>query len=91
MTTRTITLWGAQLDRVGLPGSIQVRGDVTRSLERRTGLTICGGPRDEGVSLSRGRPTSHHYACTLGRPARGGGYTPLAEVWWAEPIEEEEG
>lgn len=90
MSTRTIVLWGKGLDAVGLPREITVRGDVTTSLERRTGLVICGGPRSEGVALNAGKPSARHYACTLGSPCRGGGWTPRAEVWWSEPIGEEE-
>lgn len=58
---------------------------VAASISRRLGLVWCGGPRNEGTALNRGRPESHHYAGTLGKPCRGGGYTPKGEIWFAIP------
>jgi len=54
MTTRTITLWGAQLDRVGLPGSIQVRGDVTRSPGAADGAHHLRGAAGRGRLAQQG-------------------------------------
>lgn len=59
---------------------------VVRSLERRTGLSVCAGPRSEGTALEQGEPSENHYAVTLGRPCRGGGWTPEAEVWFSIPV-----
>jgi hypothetical protein len=43
---------------------------IARSIERRTSLSVCGGPRADGQG----------WAMTLGRPVAGGGYSPVAEV-----------
>lgn len=59
---------------------------VIRSMERKSRLQRCGGPRGEGTAVHRGVPTARHYAVTLGTPCRGGGWTPRAEVWFAIPI-----
>lgn len=59
---------------------------VTRSLERTTGLTVCGGPRDDGMALENGKPAALHYQLTLGQRVSGG-YSPEAEVWVAIPVE----
>lgn len=43
-----------------------------RSIGRRTGLEVCGGPRREGPG---------YWAITLGRHERDGGWEPLFEGW----------
>jgi hypothetical protein len=66
-------------------GESRVRAAV-RSIERRLGLVCCGGPQDQGSSLSGGIETSHHYSITLGSkvPRKfGGGFSVHAQVWFA--------
>jgi hypothetical protein len=53
---------------------------VAQSIARTTGLRWCGGLRSEGTSIPDG---ADHYAGTLGRPCRDGGYTPVTEIWFA--------
>ncbi len=66
------------------PGESRLEA-VARSIERRTGLVWCGGPRSDGSAVERGRVTAHHYAGTLGSPCDGGGWTPRAELWFSIP------
>ena len=89
----TVNLWGNGARKFGLD-TVRVRVDpvwgasasVVRSLERRTGLVCCAGPRSEGTALDRhGDPESRHHVCTLGRPVRGGGYCPEGEFWFSIP------
>ena len=78
---------GSGLDAVAVAESYESHiAAVVRSLERRTGLVCCGGPKGEGTALHKGKPEAHHYCVTLGSPCRGGGYTPRAEIWIAIPI-----
>ncbi len=88
-------LWGA-VERLGLDpafGSALAQDyesgidAVTRSLERRTGLKCCAGPCDEGSVQERGVVVAKHYALTLGRPLRSGGYTPEGKLWISIPSE----
>jgi hypothetical protein len=59
---------------------------VAQSISRANGLLVCT-LRSEGTALDgRGYPESHHYYTTLGRRCRGGGYTPVAEFWFAIPV-----
>jgi hypothetical protein len=92
MKTIKISTWG----KMGL-GTITVRVPsdgyttecqaIASSIERRTGLSFCGGPRNEGASMdSHGRPESTHYQGTLGRPCRTGGYSVEGEIWFAVPV-----
>lgn len=64
---------------------------VLSSLERRTGLLCCAGPKDEGMELSHNRPVARHYCCTLGRPmrlnGRPDGYSVVAQVWFSILVE----
>jgi len=60
---------------------------VVRSVERTTGLQVCGGPRSDGYAVERGHKTAAHYQMTLGRPCRGGGWSPEAELWVSIPVE----
>ena len=89
MKTITVSTWG----KMGI-GKIRVRRDVCgfdvdavrKSIERRTGLSFCGGPRHDGTSLDgRGQPESRHYQGTLGRHLRTGGYSVEGELWFAIP------
>jgi hypothetical protein len=68
------------------PHTFSVPHATAESIARRLRLAVASGPRDEGTAIERGAPVSHHYAVTLGRPCRGGGYTPEAEVWFAVPV-----
>ena len=54
---------------------------VIRSMERKSGMQRCGGPCNQGTALERGIPISRHWSLTMGRPCKGGGWTPEAEVW----------
>lgn len=88
--------WGRHLDRITLP-AYAVRQEfetdveaVVRACQRASGLFCCAGPRDEGTALDRrGKPEANHYAFTLGRPVRGGGYSLEAEVWVSIPIKKD--
>jgi len=81
MRTITVSTWG----KMGL-GEIRVRVDeyasesqsAARSIERRTGLEFCGGPRHDGTSQG-----SCHYHGTLGEHLRTGGYSVVGEIWFA--------
>lgn len=93
MTNRVnFVAWGNRVDRITLP-AYAMRQDyetdleaVVRACERASRLVCCAGPRNEGTALNRGEPKAHHYAFTLGRPARGGGYSPEAEIWVSIPV-----
>lgn len=87
----TVHTWG----RSGI-GDITVRwrkGEETpceaavRSIERRTGLRVCGGPCPQGQSFSHGKVESNHYSATLGTWSRFGGYDVRGEVWFAIPVQ----
>ncbi len=59
---------------------------VASSIARKNGLeevTL----RSDGTALSKGKPESHHYQTTLGKPCPGGGWTPEAELWFSIPVE----
>ncbi len=58
---------------------------VERSIARRTGLEWCGGPRSDGLAVHGDVVTAAHYAGTLGRPCFGGGWSPVADVWFSVP------
>lgn len=92
MTTIRYATWGRGTSELDLGTSCRRLGGesdldaVVRSVCRRTGLSICAGPRNEGTALVRNQPVARHYAFTIGRPVSrrlGGGYTPVAEVWVA--------
>lgn len=90
MVTISVNTWGKR----GL-GCISVRvadtdiepiDAVRRSVERRTGLRVCGC-RSDGTALDRkGQPESRHYQMTLGLPCRTGGYSVEGEIWAAIPV-----
>ena len=70
-------------------GQIRVRRDewgfqmdaVRRSIERRTGLKFCGGPRYHG-----GDASGSHYSGTLGRHlGAGNGFSVVGEIWFCVP------
>ncbi len=84
-------VWGVGAKKLRLEDGYAMREDyqagidaVARSLERRTGLVCCAGPRDEGIE--KGKDPRRHYSLTLGRPVRGGGYCPEGEVWFGIPV-----
>lgn len=85
---KTISTWGR-----GSVGDIRVRDasleNILRRLERETGLKVCSRPCSQGIALERGKPSAAHYSVTLGRPVKGGGYSPEAEIWFSVPIESE--
>ena len=60
---------------------------VARSVERTTGLVVCGGPARDGREVEGGRTVAHHYHMTLGTRCRGGGYSPEVELWVSIPVE----
>lgn len=83
------SVWGAAT-KLGLSDSYAmsdgVSPDIDRvvaSLERRSGLACCAGPRDDGTALLHGRPVAYHYTIMLGSPCPGGGWTPRGQVWIA--------
>ena len=55
---------------------------IASSIERRTGLVWCGGPRSDGQSFGS-EPVALHFTGTLGRPCPGGGYTPQGDCWYS--------
>ena len=58
---------------------------VADAIARKNGLQVVT-LRSDGTALDRkGRPESRHYQTTLGRPCRGGGWTPVAELWFSIP------
>jgi len=62
---------------------------VKRSIERTTGLAICGCT-PQGQACSNGVPESSHYQITLGRPVSrryGGGYSVEGGLWVSIPCE----
>lgn len=60
---------------------------VIRSIESLNGATCCAGPQDQGTSLDRyGDPEAHVYSFALGHPVRGGGYSPIGQVWVSIPV-----
>jgi len=99
MATIKIHLWGynplAKLDdviTVRVPDELADRSEervaaVKRSLERRTGLTLCTWSGDH-VELSNGRPVADVFRGTLGRFLgwRLGGYAVRSEVWVRMPL-----
>lgn len=58
---------------------------VARSIERRHGLTICGGPCSQGHDMDNGRVQAADYSATLGRPAHGGGWNVVGKIWYSIP------
>jgi hypothetical protein len=83
--------WGRRVDRVTI-ASYAIERDgrygidaVVASIERSSGLCVCGGPRWDGDNCERGRRVASHYQITLGRPCSGGGYTPVAGLWVSIP------
>jgi len=93
-TMRTIKFsrWGRKIGdlkfatyAVGQPGESPIEA-VIRSVQRTTGLCLCGGPRLEGQIVEKRRPVATQWAMTLGRPVRGGGFEPRAELWISIPI-----
>jgi hypothetical protein len=85
--------WGRGLDRLELPAYAMLDGlhssadCVYAAIARRNRLHVCGGPRSDGVQLNRyGDPEARHYQATLGTACRGGGFTPVAEVWISIPV-----
>jgi len=53
---------------------------VAASIARTTGLSWCGGPHPDGISLPSGE---RHYHGTLGESLHTGGWCPRAEVWFS--------
>jgi len=82
-TSIVVPTWGD-----GSVGDISVRINddddvldaVTRSIGRRLGRTLAGGPRDDSRSSS-----GTTYQATYGKPMRSGGYASLKEVWFTVP------
>ncbi len=66
-----------------IEGHESVSDVIARSIERRTGLQWCGGPRSDGRAVSAGETESYHFTGTLGRPCPGGGWTPEGECWFS--------
>ena len=87
--------WGRKVNDLRLPAyamrhEYESRADaVVRAICRSTRLWVCAGPRSEGSALEKGKVTAHLFAMTLGTPCRGGGYSPVAEVWFSLPAEVE--
>ena len=88
--------WGAKIGELRLaeyamrrPGESPSEA-VARSIARTTGLAWCGRVRSEGYGLTRGVVDSAHYAGTVGEPCSGGGWTPVAEIWFSIPITDDE-
>ncbi len=85
------SLWGSAAklglsDAYAMSDGISDIGRVVASLERRSGLVACGGPQNQGVALSHGKPAARHYSVTLGEPCPGGGWIPRGQVWIALEI-----
>ena len=87
MSAARVQTWG----RAGI-GTITVRvrdGEraadaACRSLARRHGLSVAGGPCPQGTAVERGVSVADHYSATLGRWSREWQvYTDLQDVWMA--------
>jgi hypothetical protein len=72
--------------RVRLDDTHSASESVAASIARRVGLHVVT-LRGDGTVLDHGRPTAHHYVTTLGFPCKGGGWTPMAEVWFSIPVD----
>lgn len=89
--------WGNKVNQLNLPAyavgkEYETKLEaVVRACERKSGLVCCAGPRSEGTALEKGKPYANHYAFTLGYPAYGGGFNPVAQVWISIPINQEKG
>ncbi len=88
------TAWGVSYPKLRLPAYAMRPSDkiyggerewVCRAIERKTGLHVVTC-RPDGVSQCKDLPDSRHYQLTLGRPCRGGGWSPEAELWVAIPV-----
>jgi len=89
MKTIKIYTWGESgLGRfsVRVPDGDSDIESVIRSIERRSGHKICGGPCPQGTSLSDGKPESRHYSAPLGDPCAGGGYSVEGEIYFSIPV-----
>jgi hypothetical protein len=59
---------------------------VARAIARMNGLSVAT-LKGEGQALDgRGTIEANHYSSTLGHPCRGGGWTPVQQVWFSIPI-----
>ncbi len=58
------------------------------AIARKNGLEVCTC-RQDGQSLDkRGKIEASVYQATLGYPCRGGGWTPVRQVWVSVPIDQ---
>ena len=89
--------WGERPAEMNLAGFAVVHPDdvddfnaeldaVKRSIERTTGLVICGCT-PQGTACTNGKPDANHYKLTLGRavPYRWGGYSVKGSLWISIP------
>lgn len=58
---------------------------VGAAIARKNGLQVIT-VRADGTALERGVPAARHYQATLGRPCKGGGWTPIKQIWFSIDI-----
>jgi len=58
---------------------------VARAIARKNKLCAVVLRPDCSVVNGNGKVTSQHFQLTLGKPAHGGGWTPVATVWFSVP------